>query len=379
MQGLKFVKSIRGTIFIIVMLISMLMILIGVSASNMLLQDAHMVKHLKRSTQAQYLAEAGINVALVVLAQDFSKKDTSGNFPKTYLGAGYYHVTVSEFGNRVLLSSEGEAEGVTRTVDVEVKDLGAYPEALKRALATGGDMKVHSTVGHVTIYGDIHANGDMTLQGKDASNMVKVLEQSPYDGDATCHGTYTEKGSVQVDGVGIGGQAELDMPNFDFAYFKNVALTGGGVHYSDDTTFQGAAGEDLSGGTAGITYVDGTATFKKSAFTITGGFVAKGKIELKNSGSITQNHSSGNRFPIFMSNDECDLKGPFNTQSGNIVYATNSATIYSAAPSVLMLGAVLSGGWIEIKPGTAVTLTYSKIESSEVIPSGGIEIVSWNR
>jgi len=61
------IKNKKGIVFVTVMVASMLMIFIAVSASNMLMQDAQMIKHLKRSTQAQYLAEAGVCDALAPL------------------------------------------------------------------------------------------------------------------------------------------------------------------------------------------------------------------------------------------------------------------------------------------------------------------------
>ena len=68
MSILNKLKSIKGAVFVISMCLSLLMILIAVSASNMLLRDAHMINRLKLSTEALYIAEAGASVALGSLA-----------------------------------------------------------------------------------------------------------------------------------------------------------------------------------------------------------------------------------------------------------------------------------------------------------------------
>ena len=81
-------KNSKGLIFITVIVIAALMIFIIVAASNMILQDTHMVKRLRYSTQAQYLAEAGISDAMSTLATSGFSESNSGisrlNFLRTY-------------------------------------------------------------------------------------------------------------------------------------------------------------------------------------------------------------------------------------------------------------------------------------------------------
>ena len=67
---MKIINSTRGAVFITAIVISLLMILIAVAGSNMMMQDIHMVRHLRQTTQAHYLAEAGISHALAWLNEN---------------------------------------------------------------------------------------------------------------------------------------------------------------------------------------------------------------------------------------------------------------------------------------------------------------------
>ena len=162
-----------GAVFITVLIISMLILFVAASSSNMLLQDAKMIRYLKRSAQARYLAEAGVNAALgVLLEEGISAKGDALNFPETNMGDGSYDVTVIESGDRILLSSVGIVDGTSRTVSAEVQDL--YPEALDYPLATGGDLGIKAVQGNVTVKGNVHANGNLNFSEQGPNTQLKV-------------------------------------------------------------------------------------------------------------------------------------------------------------------------------------------------------------
>lgn len=365
-------KNKKGFMFVTVIVIAMVMVFIAVSASNMLLQDIHMIRHLKYSTQAQYLAEAGISDALATLATTgCSELSSSGN-----LGEGTYSVSVSSIGGRWLVSSIGTVKGVSRTVTVEVRDL--YPPALNNALSAGSDVDIKSVEGDITIKGDIHANGDLLLKEQGSPTLIHVQAYGDADGNATCSGSYSKDGNVTVDGDELEGQPMLPQPTFDFAYFKQVAQDEGNYISSGPGSYT-FENESITGGTAGITYVDDDVIFRGTC-TITGGFVAKGDITLDSGNTLTQVHDKDNRFPIFLSQEGNRMKlyGRFDTQEGNIVYATNNVKIQTPGGESTVLGTVCAGGWFEIVANNDLTITYDKVVASEVVPEG-VEIVSWNR
>ncbi|MFH1594145.1 MAG: hypothetical protein ABID09_05575 [Candidatus Omnitrophota bacterium] len=381
-NGIERFKDRKGMAFVTTLLISVLMVFIAMTVSNLILQDYHMVKHLKYSMQAQLLAEAGISVAMSALLNDgFDAKDIPGNFPETLLGDGTYDVTVVESGGRVLLSSLGVVGNVSRTVIVEVDDLA--PEAMSYALGAGGDVDLKADSGDITVKGNLHANNDMRLKEQGTPTTLTIQAEGTSTGRATASDKYCFPGGVPSGSYSIadeansgGGKDEISMPNINFLSIKAIAQTGGGVYYSSGQSFDNA---NLSGGTAGIIYVNGDVTFTGTC-TITGGFVAQGDITINNGNSVTQTHDAGNRFPIFMSEagNRIKLYGVFSTVAGNIVYATNDIQLTPQGAQTSVLGCVIAGGSFECVAKNNLVLTYAEINAPEVVPSG-IVIVSWNR
>jgi hypothetical protein len=396
---MKILKNIRGAVFITVILISALMVLIGVSMSNLILQDAHMIRHLKESTQAQYLAEAGVGRALVGLATATSFDAYAPPAGDVTLDPGTYtisvaHPTVGEV-ERWLITATGTAGSTTRTVTMEVKEIAS--EALQYALAAGTNIKLTANNGSITVKGDIHANNFLTLHGQNSP--VDVEPYATLAGNATCSSTksqaYKEIGTVTFTNpaaVSGGGYPRLNMPSFDFGAFKTMAETGGliggaakiGKFYSGDQTFTDT--DNIDGGaanTAGITYVDGDVTFlgtPASPCTITGGFVAKGNITLNNGNALTQVAHASDYYPIFMSREGSRIKlyGNFTSTDGNIVYATNDVQIETPGGGSTILGTVIAGGSFTITANDNLELTYKNITTGNVQPIA-IDIVSWNR
>lgn len=381
----------KGTIFITVMLVSALMVLIGVSISNLIMQDVHMVRHLKQSTQAQYLAEAGVSRALAGLATAASFGAYSPPGTVT-LGPGTYNITVSSSSiagdTRWLISSNGTVGSTTRTATMEVRDVASG--ALSYALAAGTNIKLTANAGSITVKGDIHANNTMTLHGQNSLVAIQAVSPQvdpPIYGKATCSSTkaqaYKVIGNVTINDESNSGSGKprLNMPTFNFGAFKDKAddVTDGGVYLDGDQTF--VAGTSLTGGDAGITYVNGDATFLGTAAspcTITGGFVAKGNITLNNGNYLTQTATGD--YPIFMSEAGSRIKlyGNFSSTAGVIVYATNDVQIETPGGGSSINGAVLAGGSFTITANDNLILSYQSIEADSVEPIA-IEIVSWNR
>jgi hypothetical protein len=71
------------------------------------------------------------------------------------------------------------------------------------------------------------------------------------------------------------GYPIVTFPVLDFGYLKAVAQAQGTYNPASSATFNNAS---LSGGTAGIYYLEGDAVFRGNC-TITGGFVAGGDID----------------------------------------------------------------------------------------------------
>ncbi|MCQ9207622.1 MAG: pilus assembly PilX N-terminal domain-containing protein [Omnitrophica bacterium] len=370
---MKFLKNVKGAVFIITMFISMLMIVIALSASNMLLQDTRMIRHIKYATQAKYIAEAGVSDALVNLYnQSTTGWSAYGPTSATTLGEGKYSVTVNKTGSRWLVSATGTVNNVSQTVSAEVKNL--YPEALHYSLVSSGDVDVRSNQGNVTIVGDFHAGGNMLLMAQGPATTLSVTGKATAVGSYSASTTGSNILTISDTANSGGGKDPISMPSFDFAAFMAAAtVIPGNQNYN---------GATVGASTGGLTYVDGNVDFS-GACTINGGFVARGYIKLTFAGgnSLTQNISATNPYPIFMSQDgnEIMLFGQFTAPTvPSIIYATNDIKIQTPGGSPTVLGTVIAGGTLTTTANAPLTLTYGKVTASAVVPSG-IEIVSWNR
>lgn len=375
-------KNSKGMIFVTVIVIAALMIFIIVAASNMILQDTHMVKRLRYSTQAQYLAEAGISDALATVATNGFSEFGSGT-PSPTLGDGAYSFTVKKYTvageERWFVSSQGTVSGISRTTTIEIKDVSS--PTMKNALSAGTNIAIKANMGNVIITGDIHANNDLTL--KEQGGELSVVAPASADegtGKATSSNNYSVDAGVFIaDSVNSGGdKLRLSMPIFRFDLFKQVAIDEG-VYYGSSQTFTDEW--NLRGGSAGILYVDGDVIFNGKC-RVRGGFVAKGNITLNNGNSLTQVRSpeTGDRFPIFMSEQGTRMKlnGEFTTVEVNIVYATNDIQIETPGGKSMIAGTVIAGGSFKITANNDLDIKYGQITSYEALPLV-VKIVSWNK
>jgi hypothetical protein len=370
----------KGVIFIIVMVMSMLMVFIAVSASNMLLQDVHMVKHLKYSTEAQYLAESGISDALATLVElGFPARTNPANFPQKNLGEGTYDVTVIESGTRVLLSSVGTVRGVSRTVALEVKD--NTPTSLYYMMASGSDMMFRALLlGWANINGNMHSNRNLLLQALWAGWIdVDTCGSSCCDGRVSASGTVDVRegfaGNVTIHGNGgvpIEGAPPVTFPNFDYTYYKGLAQASGD-YYSGNVVFRD---QTLSPGN-GIVYVEGTATFRGECH-LNGGIVAD-RIEVL--GDLNQ-HKSGTRNVIISRSQDIRIFNKLAAEEA-LVYAGGDFRVFNAGSIVSITGTLISARYLRMWDAlTYITYNHRVLYPDGLVIGSGdvtIEIVSWNK
>lgn len=367
------IKNSKGTVFMIVLVMSLLMVVIAVSASNMLLQDAHMVTHLKRATQAQYIAEGGISAALATLVQlGFTAKDTPGNFPETNLGDGKYDVTVTQSGGRVLLSSVGTVNGTSRTVAAEVKD--DTPTSLYYMMSSGSDLTLRALlIGWADVNGDMHSNRNMRLQTLFLGWIdIDTCGSACCDGSISACNTIATLGNVSYAGSKTEGAAAVTFPNFDYAYYRDLAIESGD-YYSGDATFRNRTLSPANG----IVYVEGTAKFRGVCH-VYGGVVAD---RILVEGEFYQ-HKSGTRNVIISRNDDIRIYRLFQTEEA-LVYAGRDFRIFSVGSVVNVTGILIAARYLRMWDAlTYITYNHKLIYPDGLIIGSGdvpIEIVSWNR
>ncbi|UCD55106.1 MAG: pilus assembly PilX N-terminal domain-containing protein [Candidatus Omnitrophota bacterium] len=374
----------KGAVFITVMVISMLMIFIAVTASNMLLQDAHMIKHLKYSTQAQYLAESGISEALVTLA-DNGFANRGNDFPLTgSLGGGSFEVTVIESGERLLLSSVGTSGTVSRTVAMEVEDNTAT--SLYYMLSAGADTRARAFfLGLADFNGDVHANNNVRLRAQ----ALAAITVDPCGNDTYCDGDVSARNrvflstgffaNIRIAGSVLEGAAAplVTFPQFDYAYYRAEA-TAGGDYYSGDKTWDS---ESISPSN-GITYVEGTATINGTC-NLYGGLVAD---RIRIVGRLNQ-HKSGDKNVIIARGEntvgDIEIFYRISVEEA-LVYAQRDFTVLGIGGRVEITGALIAFRNIAIWNSLAyVTYNHRVLSPLGLLSPEGedepLTIISWNR
>ena len=385
------IKNAKGAIFITAMVISMLMILVGVSASNMLLQDVHMVKYLKKSTTAQYIAEAGIGAAVTTLTVNgFVAKGTHFPLSDASFGGGSYNVTVTETVGRVLLTSVGTFDGISRTVAAEVKDNTAT--ALYYMMSAGNDLRLRAFfLGLADVNGDLHANNDVRLMAQALSLIdVDACGAGCCDGSVSASNrifkTIKFLAAINIAGSETEGATAVEFPNFDYAYYKAQAIASADGSYVNGDITIGSAGAttDLTPGN-GIMYVDGTATLE-GTINLNGGLVAD-RIIIQ--GRLNQIKTGTKNVIIAKGSDDGttggDIRIFFRLEAQEaIVYATRDFKVLSAFSHVTVTGSLLAERDIRFWDMVSF-ITYNHLLLSPdglLGPNGETEpfkVVSWNR
>src|SRR5688572_26578495 len=123
-----------GTVFLATMVSMFIMLLIGSALYTISDQGNFQVRQLQRSTQAKYLADAGLSNALGSLKNTWA---SSASFSSTNLGLGAFSASVATSGGRTLVTASGAVQGSSKISTAEVTPPGA--SALDYVFAAGGD------------------------------------------------------------------------------------------------------------------------------------------------------------------------------------------------------------------------------------------------
>jgi len=384
----KIFKS-NGSLFVTVILISMIMIFIAVAGTNMLMQDVHMVKHLKKTTAAQYIAEAGISDAFATLVENgFTALDTNFPLQDSSFAGGSYNVTVTRSSGRILLVSVGNYESISRTVSVEIEDNTA--SALYYMMAAGTDLRLRAFFfGLADINGDLHANDDVTLRAQALALIdVDTCGSSCCDGNVTaCNRIFESAGMlglINIHGSVAEGVAPVSFPQFDYVSYKALAQ-GSGDYHSGDTDFGSiGATTNLNPGN-GIIYVDGTATFYGRC-NLMGGVIAD-KLLIR--GRLSQYKDGTKNVIIAKGSDSGSTKGDIKIfywleAEEAVVYAARDFAVVSAFSVVTVTGALLASRNIRIWDMLSyVTYNHRLLHPDGILGPNGesdpINVISWTR
>jgi len=375
------------------LIMTLIMVVIAVAASNIILQDAHAIKRLNYSARAQYLAESGIDVALAGLADKF---DLSVFPLNGTIGADTYSVDALETGGRVMLTSEGTVtrgagagDDVKRTVSAEVEDL--TPDSMYYIMSAGTDVWIRGGFISLTdIDGSVHGNNDVSLKTGLLLGAVDVSDE------ATCWfgKVYirTFVGWVAVNGISYGPFTDssfnwkraggpINFPNFDYAYYKQLAIDSGD-YYAGAHTFDGVT---LNPGN-GVVYVDGKATIEGTC-DLYGGLVAD-EIELDTKrlfGIIVtkrarlNQHKAGPINAIVSRNKDFSVDGELNAAEA-LIYAGNDFVSLTTGSIINVTGVITASRDIRLWEFLAYIDYNYRMPDVQFGPNiSMVKIVSWNR
>jgi hypothetical protein len=339
--------SSKGTILIPTMVILLIVVLLSGFIFQITSQDLFMIERLKKSAQAQCLAEAGLAHALAVLGTNFSDKDDASKFPLTPLGPGTFDATVTTQSgtNRVLIVSVGTVGNVQRRASAEVK--APTTSALVYILAGGSTIDLRLTASTTAdITGDVYALNNIDLRAVASGASINIHNA----GNVYAGGSITSTGNVSTGTLNSNWSNVVGFPVMDFNYYKNIAVTNG-FYYSTDKTFSSTSSLPANPA-GGVIYVDGNVTIT-AAQTTRACIIASNNIEITQ-GTTTVNQFSN--FPAMM------------TQTGNITIRSTGASVQGA---LVAAGLVYSGNNFSISGNhNSATVTGSIIARGTLDESG---------
>lgn len=326
----------EGTIFLTTMVSMMMMIIIGGYIFQVTTQDTHLIAEMKKSLQAQQIAEAGLARGLSTLYTNWSSSITTSDVP---LGVGTYSTSLTSSGGRYLVSTTGTVSGVSRTVTAEV--IAPVTSAFNYALAAGSELEFE-IVGQssVTTDGDIYAGEEVELKATAGSSIITV-------------GNVDSAGEIEVSGSGTittGTRTEyapqVTFPTIDFSYYQTIAQSTG-TYYSSSKTFSTV--NSIPSPTGNVVFVNGNITISASQST-TATIVATGSITI--SGGTTTISAPSSQPAMITQTGTITISGTGNSKPSRLstqglVYSGNNFTITGNHHTVTINGLIVALGEIE--------------------------------
>ncbi len=291
-----------------------MMILVGGSIFSITNNSVYFFNRLKKSNQANYLAQAGLAYALGTLNSSFT---TSANYLSTTLGPGTYSATVTTSSGRTLVTATGTTDGVSRILTAEVTAPPA--SALNYLFASGSDLSFSST-------------------GGGSSTNINGNTLSP--SGPSFNGTISRTGT---DTTGV-----PSFPVVDTSFYQSIA-SANGYYFNGDKTY--ASGTIPATPAGGVIYVNGNLTLL-GVQTTTACIIATGNITMDKVGG-TQPAIQINEFSNYpaMMTINGSIIYSCNGNNGSfiatgLVYSGNNLTFTQNQTTLTVNGSILARGSI---------------------------------
>jgi hypothetical protein len=256
-------KRTGGSALVIVMCIAAILLIVAASLMSMSTFTTHRVMNMRRSAQAQAMAEAGVADALARLSQDFEGWKLSSF--ETNFGNGSYSVTITTNGKTgAIIECIGTCEGKSRSAVLET--LGHW-----RSAWNTNDFAEYGILAE----GLIDANGQGILYASlHSGTSVEIAPNVLITGSVNSEGSVKNQGSV---GGAVAEYADpVECPTFNFEYFVQLARAGGGDVFSNSVSFK----NEVVAPSSGITCVYGDVKIQNGAV-IKGAVIATGEIDMQ--------------------------------------------------------------------------------------------------
>ena len=316
------------------------------------------------STQAFYVAEAGVEYARHLLGQFWDNWDDPGKFPITEkpFGSGTFGVVVTgDTEGEVVITSTGIVGTAKRVIEAVVEF--TVDSIFGYAIAGKEEVKLEDEVSEVV--GNVYCEGVIRNEG------VTV--------EGTGIATGTVIGAVDfIGGTQVGPEYLINFPTLDLVYYKSEAqknglVVSGNLDITNDDNYQ----------VNGIIYVEGNVKFTNSTIIGPGIIVAEGSIALVNNstsketvvGFFSNSENSSDTSPaIKIEAESLDIYGVIFAPRGNVKMDTNLGRVHGS-----VIGGATGAGIIAVRVERgAGVFHYDASIYLDLLPSDPVPtIISW--
>jgi Tfp pilus assembly protein PilX len=369
----------KGMALLTTLIFVFILVTFAVALLTMTSNDTKLSALQRDSTEAFYIAEAGIEKAFWYLntptangGKGLDWRTDGGYIEENYPdgSTNYYQIAVEydpSNAEHIIITSKGivsDGNKVYGSRKIEVKaKKGISPAsdvAYNFAIATEEDLTFSGNV--QTFGGDVHANGNLNISGEGTNIYV-------YNGEATATGANEYSGS----------SLELQTyPKIDFDYYKSIAKGNthpeiGGFYYGDNTSVVFSEYTPLNG----IHFIDGDVEIKGDLDIVDGAIFATGEIKVTGQPTINRTQSDEYDNPLaIIAKGDITLGGNVYVegviQTGGVFTINGSITVYNGA--IVADEGVLNGG------AGGINITYDPDLLGKHIIGTGIPVwvkISW--
>jgi len=243
----------KGIALLTTLIFVFILVTFGVALLTMTSNDIKLSALQRDSTEAFYVAEAGIDKALWYLntpednggeGLDWRPNEYQESYPA--VSTNYYQLTVENTDEQDIIKitsrgvvSDGNKVYGSRKIEVEAKKaISPSPSLLvyNYAVATEGNL----TLKGIIVNDDVHSNGNISV----------TAQKVTINGVATASGERNDRGSVSHE--------KQMYPRIDFEYYKGLAIATG-TYYGDSKEFNTV--ETITG----IHFIEGDVKIKSAA------------------------------------------------------------------------------------------------------------------